>query len=316
MPFGYDWRAAAPQFPNLALAASKPNPALDVSGLRRSTALSAVFQRLAKEEPVPEGTSLQFEGFGDARAPARNPPPPARRDAPASRRQSLRGRVRDWLGEAPPAFETVPQAETPTAPMLHQPHRPNDLDPSAASQVKAATAPTPSPPRRSGDPIPSVVPPEHAAHQPTPRNRRLYRRVQLPAEIEIAGVPCTLIDISVGGFAATGVPPLAPDSHVSVAIRLTIDGIEVGTQLDARVVYVIPGRSSGRFVDLSPSQMAFLRYLVTWRGESIGAVGATTLLDAITGGPSGRPGRVPGDDPRFDPAPRGRSWTGWLGRKA
>jgi hypothetical protein len=100
-----------------------------------------------------------------------------------------------------------------------------------------------------------------------PRNRRLYRRVKLPAEMEIVGVPCTLIDLSIGGFAATGVAQMEPNTLVPVTIRLVIDGIEVGTQLNARIIYVTQGRCSGRFADPTPSQTAFLRYLVTWRAS-------------------------------------------------
>ena len=73
-----------------------------------------------------------------------------------------------------------------------------------------------------------------------------------------------------------------------VVLRLTIDGIEVGTRLHARIVYATRERVSGRFVDPTPSQIALLRYLVTWRGESVGTIGTTTLLDAITGGPRSR----------------------------
>jgi hypothetical protein len=145
------------------------------------------------------------------------------------------------------------------------------------------------------------------------RNRRLYRRVRVPADIEIDGVPCMLIDISIGGFAATGVSPIEPNTIVPITIRLTIDGIEVGTQLDARIVYVTQGRSSGRFIDLSPSQMAFLRYIVTWRGEPVGAAGTTTLLDAIAGG--AERGFSSGSFDAPDESPRSRWWTGLIGRK-
>ena len=145
------------------------------------------------------------------------------------------------------------------------------------------------------------------------QNRRLYRRAKLAAELEIAGEPCTLIDVSVGGFAATGVTQVEPNTLVPVTIRLVIDGIEVGTQLQARIIYVTQGRSSGRFVDLSPSQMAFLRYIVTWRGESIGAVGITTLLDAIAGGPER--GFSSGSGDRSDDDTKSRWWAGLIGRK-
>ncbi|HZK92015.1 MAG TPA: hypothetical protein VFC56_17885 [Stellaceae bacterium] len=284
---------------------------------REPTPLSAVFRRLAKEEPVLEPAGgLQFEGFGEAQAaelesrpappPARKTPPdpsPAargppsreapirarRRDPPSdpatpASRQTLRRRVRDWLGDAPPAFESL-------------------------AEPIAQTGPVPQA-RPAGAPVASNAAPGRPAPPSMPRNRRLYRRVQLPAEIEIAGAPCTLIDLSIGGFAATGVPPLEPNSHVPVTIRLTIDRIEVGTQLNARIIYVSQGRSSGRFVELSASQTAFLRYLVTWRGESVGAVGTTTLLDAITGGPARDL------DARFGPPPRGHWWSGRGRRKA
>jgi hypothetical protein len=146
-----------------------------------------------------------------------------------------------------------------------------------------------------------------------PRNRRLHRRAKLPAEIEIDGVPCTLIDVSIGGFAATGVPQLEPNALVPVMLRLMIDGIEVGTLLKARIIYVTQGRSSGRFVDLSPSQMAFLRYIVTWRGESVGAVGTTTLLDAISTG--AERGFHPGTAGPSDMDAKSRWWAGLIGRK-
>ena len=115
--------------------------------------------------------------------------------------------------------------------------------------------------------------------------------------------------MSIGGFcAATGVRNVATDAVVRAALRLTIDGIEVGTQLTARMVYVNPARASGRFIDTTASQTAFLRYIVTWRGESVGTVGTTTLLDAITGGPDH------GAPDRFN-APKERWWSGMIRRK-
>jgi hypothetical protein len=162
---------------------------------------------------------------------------------------------------------------------------------------------------------PPGPPPDRAGRPSLPRNRRLHRRVKLPAELEIEGVPCSLIDLSIGGFAATGVPAHEPNSVVPVTIRLTIDGIEVGTQLNARIIYVTQGRSSGRFTALTPSQTAFLRYIVTWRGESVGAVGTTTLLDAIAGGTERGP--APGmPESGGEPVPKSRWWAGLIGRKA
>jgi len=215
--------------------------------------------------------------------------------APASNRpQNLIGRLGRRPGDAAPAPAppTPPPAPTMPAPAARRPTEP--------AQKLAAPSPPPAPPDRTGRPS-------------LPRNRRLYRRAKLPAEIEIGGVPCTLIDVSIGGFAATGVPQVEPNALVPVTIRLTIDGIEVGTLLDARIIYVTQGRSSGRFVDLNPSQMAFLRYIVTWRGESVGAVGTTTLLDAIAGG--AERGFGSGAAGRSDTEPKSRWWAGLIGRK-
>jgi PilZ domain-containing protein len=273
------------------MAAPKPKPAADDSP--PPSALAAVFRRLARAETVPAAAAPRFEGFAEARAPDRAAARPADPPKPADRR-NLRGRVRGWLSEAPPTFEAVPPAEPRPAP--------------------------PSPPVRPlGAPAGNGTTFDRAAHPGRSRNRRVYRRVELPAEIEIGGTACTLIDISVGGFAATDAPPLAATdapplaagSAVRVAIRLTIDGIDVGTEVDARIIYATQGRSSGRFVDLTPSQMAFLRYLITWRGESVGAVGTTTLLDAIAGGPSRPSGSNADELP-----PRERRWPGWIGRKS
>jgi hypothetical protein len=162
----------------------------------------------------------------------------------------------------------------------------------------------------AANPAPAM---DRVGRQALPRNRRLYRRVRLPAEVEIDGVPCDLIDLSIGGFAATGATGVVTNTIVPVTLRLTIDGIDVGTQLSARLVYAHQGRLSGRFIDLTASQTAFLRYIVTWRGESVGAVGTTTLLDAITGGPDH--GFPPGLPDRFEGAPKERWWFGLIGRK-
>jgi hypothetical protein len=143
---------------------------------------------------------------------------------------------------------------------------------------------------------------DRAGRPSMPRNRRAYRRARVPAEIEIGG-----------GFAASGVPPIEPNALMPVTIRLVIDGIEVGTQLSARIVYVTHGRSAGRFIDLSPSQMAFLRYLVTWRGESVGAVGTTTLLDAIAGGAERGFASTAGE--YSGPETKSHWWAGLIGKK-
>ena len=158
-------------------------------------------------------------------------------------------------------------------------------------------------------PAPAV---DRVGRQSLPHNRRLYRRVRLNADIEIEGQPCNLIDVSIGGFGATDVPDIRPNTIVPVTLRLSIDGIEVGTRLGARIIYVTRGRSSGKFIDPSASQIAFLRYIVTWRGESVGTVGTTTLLDAITGGPDHS--FPPPSADRFD-GPKERWWTGLIGKK-
>jgi hypothetical protein len=78
----------------------------------------------------------------------------------------------------------------------------------------------------------------------------------------------------------------------------------------ARIVYGDPQRTGGRFVDLTASQTAFLRYVVTWRGQSVGAIGTTTLLDAITRGPERT--SLPGStEPKKGWWSR---WFGWLGK--
>jgi hypothetical protein len=165
-------------------------------------------------------------------------------------------------------------------------------------------------------PLPAGPTPGAGGRQALPRNRRLHRRTRLNAEIDIDGAACSLIDLSIGGFAAAEPPPVAPNSVVPIALRLTIDGIDVGTRLGARIIYAHNGRAGGRFIDLTPSQTAFLRYVVTWRGESVGPVGATTLLDAISGGYerlSPEPAAaMPGP---IEDAPRERWWAGLVGRK-
>ena len=53
--------------------------------------------------------------------------------------------------------------------------------------------------------------------------------------------------------------------------------------------------------------------LVTWRGESVGAAGAVTLLDAIGAGKE-RASADPLPD-RVDDLPKDRWWAGLIGRK-
>jgi len=322
----------------------------------QSTALSAVFRRIANDAPatapeVPASPATsrgpQLYGFAEPQAeiagteagspaavdgdrPAANgiwaepePPPSVQPAAP--------------VPDQPPVVIARLAGRSRAAPLASRPIRPSVMRPLPRPSASAATSPAPVPPptpvlasvpppaappvpaaRRSAEPVrkaaASSAAPEadRVGRQPLPRNRRLYRRVRLPAEIEIDGVPCSLIDVSIGGFAVTGTAKIAANTVVPVTIRLTIDGIEVGTQLNARVVYATQARLGGRFSDLTASQTAFLRYIVTWRGESVGTVGTTTLLDAITGGPDR--GAPPGSPDRFDGA-RERWWSGLIGKK-
>jgi hypothetical protein len=239
-------------------------------------------------------------------------PPPEPASSPSA--APFRARARD-LPPGPAA--SAPLASAPLAPA---PSTPSPTQNPVDDLGRGPSEASPLPRRPTASPRPALAPmarstqaPDHRAErQSLVRNRRLYRRAKLPAEIEIDGVPCTLIDVSIGGFAATGVPQVEPNALVPVTVRLTIDSIEVGTQLSARIIYVVQGRSSGRFVDLSPSQMAFLRYIVTWRGESVGAVGTTTLLDAISGGAERGFTSDPGES---SDAPKSRWWAGLIGRK-
>jgi hypothetical protein len=251
------------------------------------------------EAPVPEPLpSPPAEEPPHSASPVPELPPaetPVLEPLPSPPAPRLPGSLATRLGLRP---EEVPSA------------MPHAAAPAPAPQQQAPQPP-PEPTQRPSAPGPS--PAMNRGGPSMPRNRRLHRRVRLPAEMEIDGVPCTMIDVSIGGFAATGVPAFEANSIVPVTIRLTIDGIEVGTQLNARIIYVTQGRSSGRFIELTPAQAAFLRYIVTWRGESIGAVGTTTLLDAISGGLERD--LSPGSADRFGSAPRSRWWAGMIGRK-
>lgn len=257
-----------------------------------------MFRRIAGEPPsVTPPDPPQLLGFAE---PVVEPPP-----------------VDGFLPIEAEAF-AVPPPEPAAAPSP-EPAPP----PVAAAPLAPELSSAPEPParpqnlvgrlgKRLGDP-PSGTAGERNGRPSLSSNRRAHRRARLPAEIEIGDVPCTLIDVSIGGFAAGGVPPIEPNTLMPVTIRLLIDGIEVGTQLSARIVYVTQGRSSGRFIDLSPSQMAFLRYIVTWRGESVGAVGTTTLLDAIAG--SAERGFVPGSVGRSDAHAKSHWWAGLIGKR-
>jgi len=223
-------------------------------------------------------------------------PPDARAvEAPAPRSEPLTEHR-----SPEPAFAAAPAAPAPA------PQR--AVEPAIEHPPEAGTAGTPSDTALAPSGMPAGDRPGRAA---MPRNRRLYRRVKLAAEIDIDGVPSTLIDLSIGGFAVSDAPAMAANTVVPIALRMTIDGIDVGVQLSARIIYATETRTSGRFVELTASQTAFLRYLVTWRGESVGVVGTTTLLDAITGGPD-RAFTSAAPDHLGEP-PRERWWSGWIG---
>ncbi len=158
---------------------------------------------------------------------------------------------------------------------------------------------------------PPASPGELPAERQTMRNRRLYRRVGLAAEFEIDGANADLVDLSMGGFAAANAPDLERNAVVPVTVRLSIDGVDISTRMRARMIYTNEPRSGGRFVDLTASQTAFLRYIVTWRGQAAGALGTTTLLEAITGTPERAPAAaLPDPEP---PARRPSRWARWFG---
>src|SRR6185436_1842766 len=136
-------------------------------------------------------------------------------------------------------------------------------------------------------------------------------RVGIDAEFEIDGVPAKLVDLSMGGFGAANAPPLAANAVVPVTVRLAIDGVEISTRMRARMIYVETPRNGGRFIDLTASQTAFLRYVVTWRGGSVGALGTATLLEAI----SRTPERFhPAERPSLEPPGRAENRIPWWSR--
>jgi hypothetical protein len=282
------------------------------------TALSNFLRRISNEPPasdaVPEappsgGNGVKLFGFDEPVAAVPEPAPePAPEDIVALlAEQPEVARLGDV---EPPAAEEVATAALPQSrsevliaqlstrvmPVAPRPAMSRQV-PEETTQPEAAQPPleplVEPPPERLVEPpplapapeLPSAPPTDRIDRQSLSRNRRLYRRVRLGAEIEVNGSPCTLVDLSIGGFAATGIPNLAANTIVPANLRLTIDGIEVGTRLNARIIYSHRERTSGRFIDPTASQTAFLRYIVTWRGESVGTVGTTTLLDVITGGP-------------------------------
>ncbi len=234
-------------------------------------------------------------------------------------------------GETSPAATQL-RAPRPLGAPQASPRR--DLAPGAAAGTAADAAAAAG--LSAGDLPPALIEPEirpaapsdqtaparladAAGERTTMRNRRLYRRVAIDAEFEINGTPVQLLDISMGGFAATRAPSLASGATVSATLRLAIDGVDVSARMRARMIYCDDPhantvRSGGRFIELTASQTALLRYIVTWQGQSTGTLGTTTLLDAITRWPEqGLPAAPSLPPPEADRRP---SWwsraLGWF----
>ena len=264
----------------------------------------------AQTPPVPETTlQLATQARDAAGAEAGEPEAPHSISAPRE----------------PETTEPAGQPEAPAAP----PRAARPLGaPQAGPRPIAAMAPPPAanaqPAGLPATELPPVVEPEaepaDAADtaigparddRPTMRNRRLYRRVGIDAEFEIDGVPAKLLDLSMGGFGAANAPAVAPNAVVPVTVRLATDGVEISTRMRARMVYVETPRTGGRFIDLTGGQTAFLRYVVTWRGQPLGALGTATLLEAI----SRTPERFhPAERPSLEPPGRAERRTRWWSR--
>jgi hypothetical protein len=183
-------------------------------------------------------------------------------------------------------------------------------NPEAAGLPAVEVPPLVEPDEGSADSTETAVGPPRD-DRPTMRNRRLYRRVAIEAEFEIDGAAAKLLDLSMGGFAAANAPALAPNAVVPVTVRLAIDGVDISTRMRARIVYAGTPRSGGRFIDLTAGQTGFLRYIVTWRGQSAGALGTATLLEAIGRAPD--PFR-PAEPPALEPPGRAERRTRWWSR--
>ncbi len=281
------------------IAQAKPGPVPDLAARIMSEIAAIVAQ--APEAMAPVAVDLSALNAPDQpEAPAPQPAPRARTEP--ARRVTVR-RARPRVGrpqrritprrppakgrrrQSPPtACEARPAASAPLRRSRHRSAASAAQQPPPAAKAPARERPALAPAATAvarairTAPAPAAVP----ETRPLTQNRRLYRRVRLTAELELAGKPCRLVDLSIGGFAAAGADKFDPGTLVPVTLRMTIDGINIGTQFSARMVYGNGARAAGRFVELTGAQTAFLRYIVTWRGEAIGAVGTTTLLDAIT----------------------------------
>ena len=198
-----------------------------------------------------------------------------------------------------------PEAATQPAPAA-QP-RPAEL-PAARAPARDRPVMAPAAANIARTPRGAVAPAAVPETRPLTQNRRLYRRVMLGAEFEVDGAACRLIDLSIGGFAAAG---RAEACHRR-------GGAGDPANVDRRDRYRHPLFGPHRLRQRRPrrrplcrpdrGQTAFLRYIVTWRGEAIGAVGTTTLLDAITRWPSAPSSRTRARCPR-PPAEEG-----WVSR--
>jgi hypothetical protein len=286
----------------------------------------------APSETAPPSDAAPPPGF-DAR-PETPPlsdatPPPGSETpsetAPPSDAATPSGRLADRLGRLAAARIPGPvdaagnavspprRSVYPARPVLA--HRPAP----AAASTSGAAVPARQRPRlapasartrsAASGPVSTPVPEGRSLAQ----NRRLYRRVMLTAQLEVDGVSCRLLDLSIGGFAASEMPRRPDNEALRVTLRMNIDGIDIGTVFTARMVHRSEARTAARFVELTAAQTAFLRYIVTWRGESAGAIGTTTLLDAITRWPERafqpQPTALP------PPAPSGGGWwSRWFAR--
>jgi hypothetical protein len=289
------------------IAAPKPKSQPPANLAARIMSEIATIVAQAPEAVVPVVVDLSAletpdaPGAAPAVPSAASPAPPApAAPLPAAPRPVLAQGPRAEPARRVPVRRTRPRVDhpqrrlAPPAPPKHsvageaRPARPAAAAQPAPSPQPAASpaAKAPAPESPASAPAASVARTLTTAAVPETRpltqNRRLYRRVRLTAELEVAGKPCRLVDLSIGGFAAASADKFDQGALVPVTLRIMIDGINIGTQFSARMVYGNGTRAAGRFIDLTGAQTAFLRYIVTWRGEAIGAAGTTTLLDAIT----------------------------------
>jgi hypothetical protein len=277
---------------------------------------AAALAAMAETEPEPPAAEP------DAAPPPRSDkpsetPPPSDAAPPSARLADRLGRLA--AARIPGTADVAGKSAAPPRRAVY-PARPVLTPRPAPAAASGAVAPARQRPRLApaaararsavSGPVATPVPEARSLAQ----NRRLYRRVMLTAQLEIDGVSCRLLDLSIGGFAASEMPRRPDNEALRVTLRMNIDGIDIGTVFTARMVHRSETRTAARFVELTAAQTAFLRYIVTWRGESAGAIGTTTLLDAITRWPERafqpQPGALP------PPAASQRSWwSRWFGRR-